>query len=37
MSERPTVKRKWSVIVAIIALCFVLGYGIGYAIGKLFM
>ena len=34
MNGKPSTTRKWSVIFAIIALCFVVGYGIGYLVGK---
>ena len=35
MTTKPTSTRKWSVIIAIIALCFIVGFAIGYVIGKL--
>ena len=34
MTTKPSTTRKWSVIFAGIALCFAVGYGIGYLIGK---
>lgn len=34
MSSKPTSTRKWSAIIAIIAICLGIGYAIGYVIGK---
>lgn len=35
MTSKPSSTRKWSVVIAIIATCFVVGYGIGYLIGSI--
>ena len=34
MTRKPASTRKWSVVIAIIATCCVVGYGVGYLIGK---
>ena len=34
MTSKPSVTRKWSLIIAIVATCFIVGYAIGYLIGK---
>lgn len=34
MTTKPTTTRKWSAIIAILAVCFAVGYGIGYLVGK---
>ena len=36
MTSKPSSTRKWSVIVAVIAICFIVGYAIGYLVGKIF-
>lgn len=35
MTSKPLSTRKWSVIVAVIAICFIVGYAIGYLVGKI--
>ncbi len=35
MTSKPSSTRKWSVIVAVIAICFIVGYAIGYLVGKI--
>lgn len=35
MAEQPKTIRKWMTILAILAICFAVGYGIGYLVGKL--
>ena len=35
MTSKPSSTRKWSVIVAVIAICFIVGFGIGYLIGTI--
>lgn len=35
MTSKPSSTRKWSVVIAIIAACFVVGFGIGYLIGSI--
>lgn len=35
MTRKPSSTRKWSVIVAVIAICFIVGYAIGYLVGKI--
>ena len=35
MTSKPTTQpRMWLYIVAILALCYIVGYGIGYLVGK---
>ena len=35
MTNTPTSTRKWSVVVAIMATCVIVGFGIGYLIGTI--
>ena len=35
MASESTSTRKWSVVVAIMATCVIVGFGIGYLIGKM--
>ena len=35
MTSKPSSTRKWSVVIAVLAICGVVGYAIGYLIGKM--
>ena len=35
MASQPTSTRKWSVVIALLATCLIVGYGIGYLIGNM--
>ena len=35
MTSKPSSTRKWSAVIGIIALCFIVGYSVGYLIGKM--
>lgn len=35
MTSKPSSTRKWSVVIAILAICVIVGFGIGYLIGKM--